>query len=101
MFTSLHVFLHKRVLDSPIVGMVVEPIQNVGTRVASPEFFRGLQRICTRYGVFLVLDESKTGCGATGKFWCHEHFALPCTPDAITFGRKTQLAGYLHSAQLK
>lgn len=88
-------------LDSPVVGIVIEPIQNEGTREASPEFFKELQNIANKYGVFLVFDESKTGCGATGKFWCHEHFCLPCPPDAITFGRKSQIAGYFHSPQLE
>lgn len=87
--------------DSPIVGMVIEPVQNECTRQASPEFFQGLQDLSNKYGIFLVFDESKTGCGVTGKFWCHEHFNLTCPADAVTFGTKTQIAGYFHSAQLK
>lgn len=87
------------VLDNPINGILIEPIQNVETRGASSEFFQVLQQIASNYGVFLVFDESKTGCGVTGKFWCHEHFSL--LPDAFTFGHKTQIAGYFHNTKLK
>lgn len=84
----------------PVVGVVVEPIQNEGTREASPYFFQELQALTYKYGIFLVFDETKTGCGATGKFWGFENFCLKCPPDAITFGRKAQVSGFFHSSDL-
>ena len=40
------------------------------------------------------MDEVQTGCGASGTFWAHEAWHLPSPPDAVTFSKKMQLAGY-------
>ena len=34
------------------------------------------------------MDEVQTGCGPTGKMWCHEHFDLPEPADFVTFSKK-------------
>ncbi len=39
------------------------------------------------------MDEVQTGVGLTGKMWAHEHFGL--TPDAMSFGKKTQCCGIM------
>ncbi|KAJ8722731.1 hypothetical protein PYW07_003911 [Mythimna separata] len=80
---------------SPIAGVVIEPIQSEGgDNHASPEFFQELQKICAANGAALILDEVQTGCGPTGKMWCHEHFNLPCPPDMVTFSKKMLTGGY-------
>nr|CAH7737122.1 unnamed protein product [Callosobruchus chinensis] len=86
--------------NMPVAGIAVEPIQSDCTTEASSDFFQGLQGITNRRGIYLMFDESRTGCGATGKFWCHEHFCLPCQVDAVVFGGKCQLAGFFHSSDL-
>jgi 4-aminobutyrate aminotransferase/(S)-3-amino-2-methylpropionate transaminase len=43
-----------------------------------------------------LIDEVQTGLGATGKFWAHEHFDLPTTPDVVTFAKKMQIGGYFY-----
>ena len=40
------------------------------------------------------MDEVQTGCGPTGKFWAHEHFNMPDSPDIVTFSKKMQTGGY-------
>ncbi|KAJ8979062.1 hypothetical protein NQ317_005743, partial [Molorchus minor] len=84
----------------PVVAIAVEPIQGEGNAEASPQYFRQLQHIAQKYDVYLMFDETRTGCGATGKFWCHEHFDLDCPPDVVAFSRKTQMSGYFHSSDL-
>lgn len=77
---------------------MVEPIQSEGgDNEASPEFFQQLQRIGKKYGAGLLIDEVQTGGGATGKFWCHEHFNLETPPDVVTFSKKMQMGGYFHT----
>ena len=49
--------------------------------------------------MFLV-DEVQTGLGATGKLWAHEHFALPHSPDLMTFAKKMQVGGYYFREEL-
>ncbi|KAJ8920286.1 hypothetical protein NQ315_011947 [Exocentrus adspersus] len=84
----------------PVVGIAIEPIQNECTRIASSAFFQGLEEISRNYGVFLMFDETRTGCGATGRFWCHEYFDLNCPPDVVAFSGKCQMSGYFHSEEL-
>ncbi|KAK8741037.1 hypothetical protein OTU49_002460, partial [Cherax quadricarinatus] len=45
-------------------------------------------------GAAFLLDEVQTGCGPTGKFWCHEHFNLPEAPDIVTFSKKMLTGGF-------
>lgn len=40
-----------------------------GDNHASPEFFKGLQQICLKYGSAFIVDEVQTGGGSTGQFW--------------------------------
>ena len=84
-----------------VAGIVVEPIQSEGgDNEASPEFFQGLQKVAKKYGSALLIDEVQTGGGATGKFWCHEHFNLPTPPDIVTFSKKMQIGGYFHTKEM-
>nr|MBE5725130.1 putative4-aminobutyrate aminotransferase, mitochondrial-like [Cucujiformia] len=86
----------------PVAGIVVEPIQSEGgDNEASSEFFQGLQNIAKKNGAGLLLDEVQTGCGATGKMWCHEHFNLSSPPDIMTFSKKMQIGGYFHTAEMR
>ncbi|KAK9882647.1 hypothetical protein WA026_022515 [Henosepilachna vigintioctopunctata] len=86
----------------PVAGIVVEPIQSEGgDNEASSEFFQGLQNIAKKNGAGLLLDEVQTGCGATGKMWCHEHFNLSSPPDIVTFSKKMQIGGYFHTAEMR
>lgn len=86
----------------PVAGVIVEPIQaEGGDNHASPEFFQELQRITKKHGAALLLDEVQTGCGPTGKMWCHEYFNLESPPDVMTFSKKMQLGGYYHTEPLK
>lgn len=39
-------------------------------------------------------------CAASGTFWAHEAWALPTPPDAVTFSKKMQLAGYYCTEEL-
>nr|MBE5725117.1 putative4-aminobutyrate aminotransferase, mitochondrial-like [Cucujiformia] len=86
----------------PVAGIVVEPIQSEGgDNEASPEFFQGLQDIAKKNGAALLIDEVQTGCGATGKMWCHEHFNLKAPPDVVTFSKKMLIGGYFHTAEMR
>jgi len=41
----------------------------------------------------MIVDETKTGMGATGKNWGHEHWYLKNSPCFVTFGGKSGLGG--------
>ena len=75
--------IFKRLFDpSEVAGIIIEPIQGEGGYVPAPKFFlQELQRICTQYGIMLIVDEVQSGMGRTGKWWAFEHAGID--PDII------------------
>ncbi|KAG5899126.1 hypothetical protein JTB14_021625 [Gonioctena quinquepunctata] len=85
----------------PVAAVIVEPIQSEGgDNHASPQFFQNLQKICKKHCAAFIIDEVQTGCGSTGKLWCHEWFDLETPPDIVTFSKKMQMAGYFHTKEM-
>lgn len=77
-------------LDRP-AAMVVESVQGEGgINVASYEWLRGLEQLCERYGILLILDDIQAGCGRTGSFFSFEDAGIE--PDIITLSKS--LSGY-------
>ncbi len=76
-----------------IAAMIIEPIQGEGgDNHFRKEFFVELRRIADENEIMLIFDEVQVGVGLTGKMWGHQHFVQP---DMITFGKKTQVCGFL------
>jgi acetylornithine/N-succinyldiaminopimelate aminotransferase len=69
-------------VDEHTAGFLLEPVQGEGgIRPASPEFMRGLRRICDENDLMLVLDEVQCGVARTGKLYAHEHYGI--APDIL------------------
>jgi ornithine--oxo-acid transaminase len=77
--------LEQQLRGQDVAAFIVEPIQGKGVYCATPEYWRAAQQLCRRYGTLLVTDEVQTGLGRSGKFFCHEHWALE--PDIITISK--------------
>lgn len=72
-------------------GVIVECIQGEGgLNAASAEWLRGLQDICRRYDMVLIVDDIQAGCGRSGTFFSFEEFGIE--PDVITLSKS--LGGY-------
>lgn len=72
-------------------GVIVECIQGEGgLNVASKEWLRGLQAICRRYDMVLIVDDIQAGCGRSGTFFSFEEYGIE--PDVITLSKS--LGGY-------
>ena len=74
-----------------VAAFVMEPIAiNLGVLAPAPEFARGLQLLCRKYGTLLVIDEVATGFGRTGKLFGSQVIGvepdLLCLAKAITNG---------------
>ncbi len=83
-----------------IAALIIEPIQGEGgDNHFRPEFMQQLRAICDREEIFFIFDEVQSGVGLTGKFWAHEHFGVQ--PDAIAFGKKSQVCGVLVSRRVE
>ncbi|MDF1762593.1 MAG: diaminobutyrate--2-oxoglutarate transaminase [Oleibacter sp.] len=72
-------------------AVIVECIQGEGgLNAASKEWMQGLQELCKRYDMLLIVDDIQAGCGRSGKFFSFEEFGIE--PDVITLSKS--LSGY-------
>ncbi len=82
-----------------IAALIIEPIQSEGgDNHFRNEFFKQLREICNQEDIFLIFDEVQTGMGITGTMWAYEQTGI--IPDAISFGKKTQVCGILVSERV-
>jgi adenosylmethionine-8-amino-7-oxononanoate aminotransferase len=58
---------------------------SIGAAVPPPEYFPIIRKICTDYGILLIVDEVMTGIGRTGKWLACHHFDF--VPDIIVLGK--------------
>jgi diaminobutyrate-2-oxoglutarate transaminase len=72
-------------LDLPAAA-IVETVQGEGgVNVASGEWLQGLQAICRRYDVLLIVDDIQMGCGRTGNFFSFEDAGIE--PDMVCLSK--------------
>src|SRR5437588_10443660 len=75
--------------DETVAGGMLEPIQSMaGVRMAAPEFYRELRRLCDERRVLLIFDEVQTGVGRTGSwFFAGSEAAGRIVPDVVTLAK--------------
>jgi L-lysine 6-transaminase len=82
-----------------IAAIIIEPIQaEGGDNHFRAGFLQALERLADENECFFIVDEVQTGVGITGRMWAYEHFGL--SPDALAFGKKTQVCGCLVGAKV-
>lgn len=80
----------KRSSGNIVAAIVIEPTQQSTGYVASDSFMSGLRSIANDFEAALIIDETSTGCGASGKgFWQSTESA-----DYVAFGKRTQAVGF-------
>ncbi len=92
--------IKQAIISNPddIAALIIEPIQGEGgDNHFRKEFFEALRAICDEHEILLIFDEVQTGIGITGKMWAHEYFVKP---DMVTFGKKTQICGFMSSTRI-
>lgn len=69
-----------------VSSVIIEGIQGVGgLDQGTTDFFKGLEKLCKKYDVVLILDEVQSGYGRSGKFFAHQHHGI--SPDVITVAK--------------
>ena len=69
-------------------AILLEAIQGEsGIRPATPEFLRGLRRLCDDRQLILMFDEVQCGIGRTGEFCGFRAIASDVLPDAISWAK--------------
>lgn len=67
-------------------AMIIEPVMSAGGIVVPPPgYVKLLQQYCHDRGMLLIMDESQTGLGKTGKMWGHLHEDV--VPDIMTVSK--------------
>ena len=67
-------------------AIMIEVIQGEGGVYAqSQEYYDGVQALCAKYGVLLIVDEVQTGMGRTGRAFGFQNFGLK--PHIITLAK--------------
>lgn len=69
-----------------VAAWIIEAEQGDSGFIAPPlEYLRGVERICRKHGILLVLDEVLMGLGRSGKLFAFEHFGI--SPDMVVLGK--------------
>lgn len=69
-------------------AILLEPVQGEsGIRPATPEFLRGLRRLCDDKKLLLMYDEVQCGIGRTGEFCAWRTIAPDVVPDAMSWAK--------------
>lgn len=77
----------KRAENNPVAAIIIEPTNSTTGQVASHSFISQLRTIAHDYDAALIVDETNTGCGASGHgFW---QYSGPA--DFVVFGKRTQV----------
>ena len=84
-------------------AVILEPIMSAGGIIVPPPgYIAKLKEYCKARGMLLIMDESQTGLGKTGRMWGHEHDGV--VPDIMTvskhFGAGLPISAVCTSAEI-
>lgn len=72
-------------LDDSIAAVILEPMDYETFAPADNEYLKSLEAACRQAGALLVMDETRTGLGRTGRLWATSHFDV--RPDILVTGK--------------
>jgi diaminobutyrate-2-oxoglutarate transaminase len=77
-------------IDLP-AAVLVETVQGEGgLNVATNEWLQGLEKLCKKHDILLIVDDIQAGCGRTGTYFSFEPAGIK--PDIVT--QSKSLSGY-------
>ena len=69
-----------------VAAIIVEPVVGSNGIIPAPEaYMKRVREICDDFGLLMIVDETMTGMGRTGKFLAIEHYNI--VPDIIIMGK--------------
>ncbi|OOZ89562.1 aspartate aminotransferase family protein [Bacillus cereus] len=71
--------------ENPIAIMLEPVLGSGGIYPLSREYLHGVQNLCEKYNVLLIVDEVQSGMGRTGKLFAYQNCNI--TPDIIQIGK--------------
>lgn len=77
-------------IDHP-AAVIVEALQGEGgLNIAEKTWLQGLEKLCKKHKILLIVDDIQAGCGRTGTFFSFEPSGIK--PDIVTLSKS--LSGY-------
>ncbi len=74
-------------VDIP-AAVIVEVVQGEGgLNVAAESWLQGLQKLCRKHDMLLIVDDIQAGCGRTGSFFSFESSGIK--PDIVTLSKSS------------
>ncbi|KAJ6440617.1 aminotransferase [Purpureocillium lavendulum] len=72
-----------------VMAFVAEPMSGatLGCVTAPRGYFQGVRRLCSKYGILLILDEVMCGSGRSGTYFAFEQEGDGVYPDLLTLGK--------------
>ncbi len=71
--------------NTPVAGIIIEPIQGPGGMIPTPEgYLAGLKELCRNYGIYLIYDEAQTTFGRVGAMSAAELYGVAPDMMALT-----------------
>jgi acetylornithine/succinyldiaminopimelate/putrescine aminotransferase len=75
-------------IQAETVAIILEPIQGEGgVNVATPEFLRGVAKLCEKHDLLLLMDEVQAGFGRCGDPMAWREIAPEIEPDGISWAK--------------
>ena len=69
-----------------VAAILIEPVVGSNGVIPTPKpYMRKVRELCDEFGLLLIVDETMTGMGRTGKFLAIEHYDI--VPDIIIMGK--------------
>jgi len=75
----------ERGLDETCAAIILEPMNYETFQPASAEFLQGIRHLCDQRGALLILDETRTGLGRSGRLWMGSSAGIE--PDILIAGK--------------
>jgi acetylornithine aminotransferase/acetylornithine/N-succinyldiaminopimelate aminotransferase len=76
----------RELADDTVAAIMLEPIQSMaGVRMAQPDFYRALRKLCDERDIVLIYDEVQTGVGRTGEWFFAGTGSV--VPDIVTLAK--------------
>ncbi|MCG8306458.1 MAG: aspartate aminotransferase family protein [Cytophagales bacterium] len=71
--------------EGDIAAFIAEPIRNTDVTIPTKNFWRQMRKICDKYGIFLIFDETVAGLGRIGNLFVWQYYDV--IPDVVCLGK--------------
>lgn len=75
----------EQLIDAQCAAIILEPMNYETFQPAAADFLPALSALCRERGTLLIIDETRTGLGRSGRMWMSEIYGL--RPDILISGK--------------